>query len=71
VLGHDPRLEARVAVARQLDGDRPVDRAQRLVRDAVAAVRLLLGRLASPRVAEMLRELGAGGTLDQAASATG
>src|SRR6266508_1004941 len=65
VLGHDPRLERGVAVARQLDRDRPVDRAQRLRRDAVAPVRLRLRRLRTRRVAEMLLQLGAGSPLDQ------
>jgi len=65
VLGHDPRLEARVAVARQLDCDRPVDRPQCLRRDAVAPVRLPLRRLAPRPIPEVLLQLGAGGALDQ------
>ena len=65
MLGHDPRLERGVAVTRQLDPERPVDRAQRLLRDAVAPVRLPLRRLRAGRVAEMLPQLGAGRALDQ------
>jgi hypothetical protein len=49
VLGHDPRLEARVPIARQLDRDRPVDRPQRLRRETVAPVRLTLRRLGARR----------------------
>jgi len=65
VLGHDPRLEARVTVPGQLDRDRPIDRPQRLRRNAVAPVRLPLRRLAPGRIAEMLLKLGAGRPLDQ------
>ena len=65
VLGHDPRLEARVAIPRQLDRHRPIDRPQRLRARAVAPVRLPLRRPSPRRVAEVLLELGAGGTLDQ------
>src|SRR5881409_1882047 len=68
VLGHDPRLERCVAVAWQLDRDRPVDRAQRLRRRPVASVRLRLGWLRPRRVAEMLLQLGAGRPLDQPAT---
>jgi hypothetical protein len=45
MLGHDPRLERGVAVAWQLDRDGPLDRAQRLLRAAVAPVRLPIRRL--------------------------
>src|SRR6266511_3451173 len=65
VLGHDPRLEGGVAVAWQLDRERPVDRAQRLRRRPVAPVRLSLRRLHARRIAEMLLQLGAGGAFDQ------
>jgi len=65
VLGHDPRLERRVAVARQLDRHRPVDRPQRLLRDPVTPVLLLFGRHLAGRVAEVLFQLGAGRALDQ------
>src|SRR6266545_4543146 len=49
MLRHDPRLKRCVAVARQLDSERPVDRTQRLLGDAVAAVGLFLGRLRRDR----------------------
>src|SRR5712691_790933 len=65
VLGHDPRLERGVPVARQLDRDRPVDRPQRLRRRPVSPVRLRLRRLGARPVAEMLLQLGAGRPLDQ------
>src|SRR5439155_7138751 len=65
VLGHDPRLEARVAITGQLDRDRPVDGAQRLRRRPVPPVRLLLRRLRARPVAEVLLELGTGRPLDQ------
>src|SRR6266542_2829423 len=65
VLRDDPRLERRVAIAWQPDRDRPVNRPQRLRRDAVTPVRLPLGRLGARRIAEVLLQLGAGGTLDQ------
>ena len=65
VLGHDPRLERGVTIARQLDPDRPIDRPQRLLREPVAPVRLPLERLATRRVAEMLLQLGPGRALDQ------
>src|SRR6266545_4096382 len=65
LLGHDPRLERGVAVAGQLDRDRPVDRPQRLLRDAVAPIRLPLRRLRARRITEMLLQLDTGRTLDQ------
>src|SRR6266545_1113908 len=65
VLGHDPRLERRVPVTRQLDPERPVDRPQRLLRDAVAPVLLLFGRHLAGRVAEVLPQLGPGRAFDQ------
>jgi len=71
VLGHDPRLEARVAVTRQLDPDRAVDGTQRLRRNTVAAVRLPFGRLGTGRVAEVLLELDAGRPFDQPLAAAG
>src|SRR5262249_20240085 len=49
----------------QPDRERPVDRPQRLLGDAVAPIRLFLRRPAASRVAEMLLQLGAGSTLDQ------
>ena len=65
VLGHDPRLETRVAVAWQLDRDRPVDRPQRLTARAVTTIVLLLGRLAARPIPEMLTQLSARSALDQ------
>src|SRR6266516_4786377 len=65
VLGHHLRLERGVAVARQLDRDRPVDGSQRLRRHPVAPVRLSVGRIGARPVAEVLLQLDAGGTLDQ------
>jgi hypothetical protein len=65
VFGHDPRLEAALTVARQLDRDRSVRCAQRLRRRPVAPVRLPLRRLRARRIAEMLLQLGAGRPLDQ------
>src|SRR6266511_1070974 len=67
VLGHDPRLEAALPVARQLDPDRPILRAQRLRRRPVAPIRLPLGRLSARRIAEMLPQLDTGRPFDQTA----
>ena len=65
VLGHDPRLERRVAVPRQLDRERPIDRAQRLARPTVTPIGLLPGRLLTRRIAEMLTQLHTRSALDQ------
>jgi hypothetical protein len=66
MLRHDLRLERALPITRQVDLDRSVIGDQRLRRQAVAAIRLILGRLSRELVAEMLRQLSRRRTLDHA-----
>jgi hypothetical protein len=57
-LGHDPRLEARLAVARLLDSHAPVLGVDRLLGEAVAGVANPARRRLAALLAEMLGQLG-------------
>src|SRR5690242_17643384 len=59
MLADQLRLEAAFAVARDLDRDRPLARANRLLRPAVATIRLSFGRRITRLVAQVMRELSA------------
>lgn len=65
VFGHQPRLEASLAVARHLEAHRPVLGEHRLVAGAVAVVARVLGLVGAGPVAEVVREFGAQRALDQ------
>jgi hypothetical protein len=64
-LGHDLRLEAAVAIARHVDLDRTVLGQHRLAIGAIAVVAAAAARRIALLVAEMVRQLGTQGALEQ------